>query len=275
MSAPAPIRNGNLKVVSIPVSQGSNRIGTHLDATTTPGSLVGGLVNIGESRQIVTIVKAGETVYVPQAGLSYYLEFLGTTAGIPNNFAGLHIRAMQKGQPRSDVIHVQGTGLRFGTFSFSGLQIFNPSASDALFTLGVGGGVANNSYDEFIDNRVIISNTGGAAVVVITAPGTNLSVVPGISSVVAFKTRVPAWADSLGATTTQDITDGYLGKTRRSVVIANDDVAAVLLVFDAAGNTLGSVQPGTSFYLETAGDIKVNNPTANPVVCHIGEVYFT
>lgn len=278
MAAPARIVNGQVFVPPIPVSQTSNRISGHLAQTTTPGTLTGGLVNIGESQQVRTVMKANQTLLIPKAGLSYYFSFLGSViaggSGVSNG-AIVTVRALQKGQPRSQILHAQGTGLRFGTFTFSALEIINNQAADIFVSFVVGGGTSENSYDEYIDNRVIIDATAGSSITVVTAPGVNLSVVPGISSCVAFKTRVPGWADSLGAATTQDIPDGYLGRTRRSVVIGNDDNATILLVLDAGGNTLGSIQPGTSFYLETAGDIKVNNPSGVAVVCHIGEVYFT
>lgn len=278
MAAPAPITNGNRPLAVVPVARDSNRISGHLAQTTTPGALTGGLVNIGESQQVRMVLGAGKTASIPKAGLSYYFSFIGTVvagdSGVSDNSI-VSVRALQKGQPRSTILHAQGTGLRFGTFTFSALEVVNLQAHAIFISFVVGGGTSENSYDEYIDNRVIIDATGGSSVVVTTAPGVNLSVVPGISSCVAFKTRTPAWADSLGAGATQDIADGYLGRTRRSVVIGNDDNATILMVLDAAGNILGSIQPGTSFYLETAGDIKVNNPSGVAVVCHIGEVYFT
>jgi hypothetical protein len=274
MALPAPLPP-RVAAKVIPVSGGTNRISAQLGSTITPNTKVGGDVAIPESYQLVIRMQAGETKTIPLPGLSYYFGFVGTTGGVPNNYNGLEVRALQKGQPRSKLIHVQGTGLRFGTFSFSGLEIVNLDGANALeFTIVISGGVPQNSYDEFIDKRVILAGAAGS-VVVTTAPGVNLTVQNGVTFTVGYATRDVSWADSLGAGATQAVTDGYLGKARKSIIFANDDNAAILTVLDAGGATLGSIQPGTSWTTDTGGTITLQNPSGGAVSCHIGEVYYS
>lgn len=273
MALPAPIQQAT-KVVLHPIAQDNNRISNRLPQAqpqAAPTTLA-----VTETHQLVTNLLGGGTIFVPLSGISYYFEFLGTLGGIPNNFAGLGVRAVLGGQPRSQIIHVQGTGLRFGTLVFDSLEVTNlDPVNSCRFTVDVGGGIPNGSYDEYLDKRVIISNSGGS-ITVNTAVGVNLAVANGLSGIVGFKTRVPAWADSLAANTTQDVTDaaGVWGTRRKTIIFSNDDPAAILTVFDSNSNIIGSIQPSTAWTTDTGGDIKLRNPTAGPVTCHIGEVYY-
>jgi hypothetical protein len=156
--------------------------------------------------------------------------------------------------------------LRLGTTGFHQVEIQNPDpANSILVNIVIGGGIPNNSYDEYIDNRVVIQNVSGA----------NIFVQNGPTTAVSFTTRNGAWADSLAAGTSQVVSDGYLGLARKSIIFANDDAAIVLTILDAAGNIISSVQPSTAWNQEVGGTVTLHNPGANPVVCHIGETYYS
>lgn len=276
MSAPAPISNPR-PVVSVPVSQtgSNNRISSQLARTSTPGGATDTTQIVSETRQLVTSLRGGQSIIIPFSGISYYFEFVGTLGGISNNFRGLRVRAMNAGHPRSDLIHVQGTGLRFGTLVFNGIEVVNlDPVNSVLFTIDVGGGIPNNSYDEYLDKRVIIA-AGTGSVTVTTSAGVNLNVQNGVTFAVGFTTRNAGWADLLAAGATQAVADGYLAKARKSIIFANDDAVAVLTVFDVGGNILGSIQPGTSWTTDTGGTIQLHNPSGGNVVCHIGEIYYS
>lgn len=283
MAAPAPIAPKAI-VKAIPVKAGSNLISTRLDQTVTPGAAPAGSVNVGESVQLRFNMKAGETKYIPSPGISYYIGFLGDLAGNLNNYQGLQIRAINRGQPRSDVFHVQGTGLRFGTNNFSGLEIVNlDPANPVRITVIIGGGITQNSYDEFIDKRVVLAANAinvtvtGGTVNVTTAAGVFLNVLSKNAATVsvAWKTRAPAWADSLAAGASAVVTDGYTGLARKTIIFANDDAAGLLQVLDAAGNILSVIQPSTAWTTDTGGTITLKNATAGAIACHIGEVYYS
>jgi len=274
MAQPAPLPPA-LKVDRVAVNNGSNRISTLLGATTTPGTDSSSLP-LSETHQLVQNINPGATLLIPIAGISYYFEFIGTLAGVANTKL-LQVRAVNRGQPRAPILHVMGTGLRFGTQSFTGIEITNPDlANPVRFTVDIGGGIPNQSYDEFIDKRVIISQTGGT-ITVTTAAGAFLSCLvknePTVS--VGFTTRVGAWADSLAGGASQAVADGYLGLSRKSIIFANDDAVAVLQVLDPTGNILGTVQPSTSWTTDTGGTLTLKNPTGGAVTCHIGEIYYT
>lgn len=275
MAAPAPIVS-NKRQQSIPVAEGSNRVSGFLDATTTPGSQRTGDLAVSQTHQVVQVVKAGQTTLLNFAGISYYFEFIGSTAGVANTSL-LGVRPISRGSARPQILHVQGTGLRFGTTPFIQLEINNGSGADVLFTVDIGGGVPNNSYDEYLDKRVIISgaSTGGTTVNVTTPPGTSIVIQGDSTTNLAFKTRSAGWGDSLAAGVSQQVTGGGIaGKVRKSILFSNDDAAAVLQVLDAAGNIFATIQPASAWYNESSDTFSLKNPTANPVTCHIGEVYY-
>lgn len=237
----------------IPVSSGSNRIS---DRGPKPPVYAPSAPTVVTDTQSATVIIPGKgNLIVNLSGISFYFYSITSAKGI-------QARAINAGQTRSLLNFVQGTGLRLGTTGFQSVELINPDAGINGVTIVVGGGIPDNTYDEFIDKRVIIANT---SVAIKAAP----------TVAVAFKTRVPGWGDLLGAGATQDVADGYLGMTRHSVVFSNNDNANVLTVFDTAGNILGTVQPSTAFYLETSGDIQLHNPAGGAVACNIGEVYYT
>lgn len=273
MALPAPIQQAT-KVVLHPIANDNNRVSNRLPQAQAPERAP--TLAVTETHQFISNILGGGTVVIPLSGISYYFEFLGTLGGIPNNFAGLGVRAVLGGQPRSTIIHVQGTGLRFGTLVFNALEVTNlDPVNSCRFTVDVGGGIPNNSYDEYIDKRVIISNSGGS-ITVNTAVGVNLAVANGLSGIVGFKTRNNAWADSLAGGAGQAVTDaaGAWGTRRKTIIFSNDDPAAILTVLDTNNNIIGSIQPSTAWTTDTGGTITLKNPSGGAVTCHIGEVYY-
>jgi hypothetical protein len=193
-------------------------------------------------------------------GISFY--FPGVTG-----LTGINARPINAGQSRSFVNYAQGTGLRLGTSSFQKVELSNPDLVNAnTVTIIVGGGIPNNTYDEFIDKRVIVTNQ----------PGTNLIVQNAPTTVVGWKTRTPAWADSIANGITVTVTDGYTAHGRKAISVCNNDTGAALLTLqDAGGSTIATIQPSTAFYLETGGTVKVNNASGGAVSCNICEIYYT
>lgn len=265
MALPAPIRTPS-RVASIPVHGGNNRVSGYLDATVTPGAKSPGQQIVNETHQVVMTMPAGATQLISIPGISYYFGYINLAAGVS-------VRAINAGQPRTSIIHVQGTGLRFGTQTFNAIEITNTNGAAVTFTVYIGGGVPNNSYDEFIDKRVIVSSS--TSVTIATAPGTNVTVQNGITFSVGYTTRDASWGDSLNAAASQVVTDGYVGKARKSIIFANDDNVSILTVLDVGGNIMGSIQPATSWTIDTGGTVTLHNPSGGAVVCHIGEVYYS
>ncbi len=258
MKSPAPLDKA-ASVLAVPVSTGNNRISQFLAATSQPNSSPHGATEVyTDTQQINSVVAANATIVINATGISFYFGTLPAAAG-------LNVRAINAGQTRSTGNYVQGTGLRYGTQGFQKLEITNPSAAQVAFTLIVGGGVPNNTYDEFIDKRVIVTNN----------PSSNVLIQTSETVTIGFATRTPAWADTLAAGASQIVTENYLGYQRKSIIFSNDDAAAVLLVLDANGNTIGSVQPSTAWTTDTGGTITLKNPSGGNVICHIGEVYYT
>lgn len=258
MAAPPPIlRPYDAPVVPVHRGTSANRISAHLSDTTQPGGGSGAIV-FTETHAATVIVPANNTLRVNLAGISFYFPAVASILGI-------NARAIRPGQSLPYVTFAQGTGLRFGTTGFVGVDLQNDSNSANQVTIIVGGGVPNNSYDEFIDKRVIITNN----------PASNVLIETGPTVAYGYKTRDPAWADSLASLATQVLTDGYLSQDRKSAIFANDDAAIVLQVLDVNGNIIGDVQPSTSWTTDTGGTLKLYNPGGAPVTCHIGEVYYT
>lgn len=257
MGLPAPIAPQRQGLV-VPVHQGNNRINQFLNETTTPGTTT--VATVTETHELVGItVPAGGSAFANLAGISFYFPFLSSALGI-------NARPLNGGQSRSFVRYTQGTGLRLGTTGFQKVELQNRDPNNAqTVDIVVGGGIPNNTYDEYIDKRVIIQNVAGV----------NIATKNGPTIAVGFKTRTPAWADSLASGVSQTVLDGYNALSRKSIIFTNDDAAIVLLILDAAGNTISSVQPSTAWNQDVGGTLTLKNPGANPVVCHIGEVYYS
>jgi len=263
MAAPAPITPPRVAVATA-VSRGNNRIANFLNSGTTPGTDSGLTQSLTDVHQVTQVLAPNAHLIVSIPGISFYFPAVSSLSGI-------QARPINPGQSRSFVNYVQGTGLRLGTVAFSGIELINVDTVNAnTFTVIIAGGIPDQSYDEFIDKRVIVTQTHGVGGVIV-----NLITQQAPTFLVGFTTRAAGWADLIGAGATQDVTDGYLGKQRKSIIFANDDAAAVLTVFDTAGNILGSVQPATSWTTDAGGDVKLHNPTAGNVIAHIGEVYYS
>ncbi len=255
MALPNPIAPPHV-VSQIPVSSGNNRI-----SSFGPGAVGAQQQSaVTDTQQVNVVLPPGATIRVPVSGISFYFPSIKSPLGIT-------ARALNAGQSRSFGQYFQGTGLRFGTSGFNSVELVNPDVANQNTVLVViGGGIPNNTYDEFIDKRVIVTNN----------PSSNVLVQSGLTFAVGFRTRTPAWAETLGAGATQLITDGYLGKSRKQLIICNNDPGAnLLLVQDVAGNPIGTIQPSTAFTFEGNGSVNLNNPNGGGVLCNIGETYYS
>lgn len=247
-----------VRQAGIPIANGSNRISLLSPRPTAAAVIAQDSGAVTDTQQVTVPIPAGGTIRVNLAGISFYFSSMSSVSGV-------QARPINSGQTRSFITYALGQGLRLGTSGFQQVELVNlDPINQNTVTIVVGGGIPNNSYDEFIDKRVIVVNN----------PASNVFVEWGTTISVAFKTRTPAWADSLLAGATQVVASGYLGKNRKQIVFANDDLNQVLTVFDSTNNIMGSVQPSTSWTIESTDTMALHNPGANPVTCHIGEVYY-
>lgn len=257
MPGPAPL-DAAVTVRPVSVSRGSNRISTQLDSTTTPGTLASNQA-ITDTHSATIVVPASGSLQVNLAGISFYFPSV-------TGLLGINARPINAGQTRSFITYAQGTGLRLGTSNFQKVELQNLDPANAVTVLiVVGGGIPNNTYDEFIDKRVIVTNQ----------PGVNLVTQNATTNSVSLTTRDATWLNTLANGATRTVTDGYTTKGRKAFTVCNNDNAAVLSILDDQGNVIGTVQPTTAFYLEAGGTFKVNNASGAAVACNISEVYYT
>lgn len=239
------------------VATGNNRI-------SQLGPKVGGAIGaqqgatVTDTQQATVKIPAGGSITVNLPGISFYFPTLSSVLGV-------QARAINAGATRSFGQYYQGTGLRLGTSGFDKVELLNPDTVNVnTILIVVGGGVPNNTYDEFIDKRVIVTNNAAS----------NVLVANGTTFAVGFKTRVPAWAELLNGNTTQIVAGGYNGKTRKQVMFSNNDIALVLQVWDSTGNPMGTIQPSTAFTFDTNDTVQLRNPNSGAVACNIGEIYY-
>lgn len=182
------------------------------------------------------IVPAGETVPVPAAGTVFYVTICTAPIDI---------------RPLNGVFntYTNGKGLKLQKENaFGALEIRNLNAFAVVVQLFVG-------FDEFIDNTLILANTGQTVVAYPTYPQASAAAVVDIT-------------DRSGSKF-QDINGNYwYALQREAMYIFNPDAGVTLLVQHAAtvvanGPAIAVVYPETSLRLNVSGNYRLNTGGGN------------
>jgi len=255
---PAIARPRNIPV--LPVSAGNNRISQLSPQPVSNAVIAQQTGAVTDTQQATFTLAAGGTIQVNLSGISFYFAAMTGTAGCA-------ARPINSGQSRSFINYAVGQGLRLGTSGFQKVEVSNLSVTlSVTFTIVVGGGIPNNTYDEFIDKRVIIINN----------PSSNVFIENGATLSLGLTSRVGAWANSLAPGATQAVTeDTVTYKGRKQIMVSNNDTGQILQVLDANSKIIGTVQPTFTWTHESGGTMIVKNPGGVQTVdCNIGEVYY-
>lgn len=253
--AGAPASSGP---IAIPVPAGVLQ-GQQQGPSVTNPNLPQNLRKVADSHSSSGIIAAGNGVtFLNVPGISFYFE---TLLGAGSN--GILARIYKQGQPSSQLLFFQATGIRYGNTVFDAVELSNlPGNGQVSFQIVIGGGIPSFSYDEFLDRR---ANPSSSSVPVMTDKITEVS----------FTTRVPGWANTLAGGTSQAITESAtLGTQRAYLLISNLDAANLLQLLDASGNIIASIQPSVTYQFPVNGTITLKNPNVGAVLCNIGEGYY-
>ncbi len=224
--------------MSVQTATGSNR-------TNSSGRSLGNIVN-RTSLTIRNIVQAGGILPIPAAGTQFYVSFAS---------APIEIRPSDG----TFVAYSQGTGLQLTEVnSFSLLEIRNQTANPITFELFVG-------FDQYIDNRLIITTSSLAQVVYPTYP------VAGSATFIDIPDRANTAFDDING-------NHWLGVSRVCILVGNPDASQLLyvqrgvpaptLLTDPA---ILPVYPGTSSRLDVSGHyaMTVGGGSINAIVSEI------
>jgi len=217
-------------------------IGNQGNRTTTPP----GAINIlsRTSQVLRNIVPAGGTIQYPVTGNTFYVLFASATLNI-------------KPGTGSSNPYETGTGLAAPEInSFGSLQISNPSASPVVFEIFVG-------FDGFIDNRLIVANTGLRQVAYPTYP-------------VASAAASVAINDLSGTPITDINGNNWYAAQRLAIIVCNPDPGVTLLLQEAGssvsnGPAIAVIYPLTSLNYPVSGNysLSVGGGNINAIVSEI------
>lgn len=220
----------------IPVASGSNR-------TNSSGASLG-TVKSRTSITINNIVPANSTLQVPATGTQFYVVIQSAPISV---------------RPSGGVFnqYEQGTGLQLEEINaFQLLEVKNDNAFPVVFSLFVG-------FDQYIDNRLILTNTGQQLVAFPTYP------VASVAAGVAI--------NDLAGTKFADINGGqWYALSREAIYIFNPDAGVTLLLQEsgsivAGGPAVGIIYPLTSLRYAAQGDysLSVGGGNINAIVSEL------
>jgi hypothetical protein len=153
-----------------------------------------------------------------------------------------------------------GTGQDFkDRAAFASLTITNPNAFPVTLTLEIG-------FPEFIDKRLVI--LGGTSLNIQDAP------------TILIGTALGAMLAGAATTFTGVSTASALiaaGKTRRQIVVTNNDANLVVAVLDAGGVRVGDVYPQRAWALATSSGLIVKNQNGSGLTGNVdvGETFYS
>lgn len=222
--------------ILIPKSDGAAR-------SNRPG-VVPGISDGRSSQTITTIIPAGGSTIISQAGQEFYLVLAtGPVLIKPNN--------------GSFNQYVQGTGeIANARNLFNNLQVKNPNTvSSVIISIFVG-------FGDYIDNRAILFNPLVVNAVYGTYPVTN--------------SLVDILIPDLSQTSITDVNGvSRLALSRETIQVFNLDSGVVINIKNMAlTKTVAVVQPLFSATLPMSGDFKIHSPSAM-LNCIVSEIYST
>lgn len=184
-------------------------------------------------RSIAIPIAAGNTVPIPQRGTQFYLQICTGT---------VNIRARAGASGAGDFsLFTQGTGDRSKT-AFDIIEIENPNAFPVVLQIWIG-------FDDFIDNRLILSNATIPNVTNPTQPtptATNIPI-PDLSGSAFFDINGNKW----------------LALFRVAIIISNTSTGTTLLLQQfgsviAGGPAVLSIPPGLVIAHNSSGNFCLN-----------------
>lgn len=220
----------------VPIATGSNR-------TNSSGRSLGTVLS-RTSITINNIVPANSILQVPCAGTQFYVVV---------QTAPISIR------PSGGVFNVyeQGTGLQLEEINaFQLLEVKNENAFAVVFSIFVG-------FDQYIDNRLILTNTGQQLVANPTYP-------------VVSAAATVAITDLAGSQFTDINGDDWYALSREAIYIFNPDPGVTLLLQLAGsvvsnGPAVAIIYPVTSLRYAASGDysLSVGGGNINAIVSEL------
>lgn len=209
---------------NVPVATGSNRVNSSGNLNAT-GPL---------SRTSIIfplIVPAGKTGAVPIAGSTFYV----TVATAP-----VDIRPLNGVFNR----YTQGQGMKVQEVNaFPALEVSNPNAFSVVVQVFVG-------FDNFIDNRLILANTGQQLIARPTYPTANAASVVNI--------------DDISGAAFNDVNgNSWYALQREAIYVFNPDAGVTLLLQEAGsvvanGPAVAVIYPTTSLRYAASGNYCLN-----------------
>jgi len=193
------------------------------------------------SQIVTTIVPAGKTFPLYQAGNNFYLIVAtGVVIIKPNN--------------GSQNEYVQGTGLIVDDLNiFASIQITNNTPQDIVLRIFVG-------FGNYIDNRLIVYDPS-----VLQSPHSVLSTLPGGNVVLIPDLSNTAMTGPNG--------EKFLALNRIALYVSNNDTGVTYNVQNASGSlNLVSVFPLTAIVYPVSGDLSIRVPSGG-INAIISEVY--
>lgn len=230
--------NGQTPAANLGVATGNNRVNSSGNfAAVGP---------LGRTSIIYPVViPAGATVPVPAAGTSFYITIAT---------AAIDVR------PLNGVFstYYQGTGLKLQVVNaFPALEVRNNNAFPVVAQLFVG-------FDEFIDNTLVVSQTGQNLVAYPTYPTANAAAIVDIND--------------LSGAAFVDVNDNrWYALNREAIYIFNTDPGVTLLLQEAGsavsnGPAIAAIYPLTSLRLNVAGNYRLNVGGGN-INAIVSEIY--
>lgn len=211
-------------MINVPVATGSNRVNSSGNLNAT-GPL---------SRTSIIfplVIPAGQVGAVPIAGTTFYV----TVATAP-----VDIRPLNGVFSR----YVQGQGLKVQTVNaFPALEVKNPNANAVVVQVFVG-------FDDMIDNRLILANTGQQLVANPTYPTASAAANIDI-------------LDLSGGPFTDINGEQWLALQREAIYVFNPDAGVTLLLQEfgsvvANGPAVAVIYPVTSLRYAAGGNYTIN-----------------
>lgn len=223
-------------ITGVPIAGGSNR-------TNSSGRSLGTVLS-RTSITINNIVPANSILQVPAAGTQFYVIVQTAPVSI---------------RPSGGVFNTyeQGTGLQLEEINaFQLLEVKNENAFPVVFSLFIG-------FDQYIDNRVIMTNTGVALVARPTYPIPNSGTAVNINDISGTQ-----FLDVNG--------NGFYALSREAIYVFNPDAGVTLLLQKTGsavsnGLAVGIIYPLTSLRYAAAGNysLSVGGGNINAVVSEL------
>ncbi len=221
----------------------NNLVATGTNRTSSIGASLG-TVKYRTSLTVNNIVPANSTLQVPGAGTQFYVVVQTAPIAI---------------RPNGGVFNTyeQGTGLQLDEVnSFSFLEVKNDNAFPVVFSLFIG-------FDQYIDNRLILTNTGTRLVARPTYPTASAGTSVNIN-------------DIAGSQFTDINNHDWYALSREAIYISNLDPGVTLLLQKSGsivsnGLAVMGIYPVTSLRSAASGDysLSVGGGAINAIVSEL------